>query len=295
MKKSIVWIWLWVYNKLMSLFHEVRWYNDGMKDVWETDLDWVVWQEKAVTLEEVKRFNVLEKPEISYNQNHGDHKSCCTLYAPLTAISHITWYEFSPEEIEDAVKFAETRWYVRMQWWYTQSWVDSIVKRWNTNNTDNQMRFFKVVNWQDDDVINTLNEKWRPLVSSIRADSEWSRDREADGWIHGKSFLKKWWHAICGYFFGGDRFNDSYKWRKYNKYGVYTKDYLIQSGNFYPSQYVIFPLNMLDNDTNEELIKNIDEIKTFNSAMWNKTKDSKLRNYLHLVNRLLQQYKDKIS
>lgn len=293
-KLSIKELWENLINRFKSLFHTVRWYDDGAIDIGREDTDFTVGDEWAITKDEIKNLPTIKIAKHAYNQKQRDWSSCCTIFSAFTVISNIMDYKFSDREIEEMIQLAETKWYVRLKWWATKKGVETAVEYWNKKYPSKKVLYF--VDMHGSDVFLELTKKWYPYSSTIRWDSEWSRDRSDNWWVDGVSFLKKRGHALCWYSEFWCRKLDSYNWyrSRYNDYGVSNPEKLLNNWNMYYPVYFIIQEKDILNDTNIELKANIDEILKFNSDMWNKTKDSKLRNYLNISNNQLRKYKNKL-
>jgi len=187
--------------------------------------------------------NTVEIPEntnttrYEYNQaGQRRTRNACGIYAPLGAISDLTGYKFTTEEILDCVNLAEAEYgWKEDSGMYMSKWVDCARNWWNAKFPEKKVYSLKFSLW-DTYSLDAL-KKNHSLIVWYRTSREYYNDSQDDGVVTGENFPKwgghltrceKWVHIL-----------DSYaSVKKYNKYEIDTIFTLRKNWVYFPSAYL---------------------------------------------------------
>ena len=235
---------------------------------------------------------LVKKDEIrfSYNQykNSWSYTSC-TIFSAVGALSDLTNYEFSYDEIHEIDELSYTRWRIRGQWWWVQSAYKLGADWWNERHPDKQVAYYRISKY-DDDIMENCLSKLYVLGWNLHLTDEYRKDKE-DWMIDWTDFWTLTnWHAVGIVNKDNQRsVKDSgsipYYWLK-NKVSKIT--------NFWPNFYIY----VLVNDKLEE-VKRLNEIKAkivnwmeLNSELWHLSNSELHKDKLHDMNNF---YRDWLS
>lgn len=231
--------------------------------------DFLLWNIDEKTLEDYLENTKEDNPKIFYNQAALTRtRNACTLFWSFWAISDLTWYKFSQEEILEICDIAEAKYgWKEASWGYIYKAVDCVRNYWNEKNPEKEVVSFRV-NLRDSkdlDIIKKLYEKKKTLVIWYRTTIEHFKDSQ-DNWVLDNTcFLSCWAKATWGHCI---RYNhsqniDNYEWRK--KYNSYENNQLVWLANewtYYPSVYVYFYKSEF-----ESIFKDVQEWAAFFEAI----------------------------
>jgi hypothetical protein len=84
------------------------------------------------SLEDFLKNTKADKPKYFYNQyTDPNTRYSCTLFWSFGAVSDLTWYQFTKEDINQINKRAISLWLDPHKGWWTRKAVDLIRKWWN--------------------------------------------------------------------------------------------------------------------------------------------------------------------
>lgn len=240
---------------------------------WEKATDYILMEwdiNKLPTLYEQD----LKRYEYKQNKYERGAKSC-TIFSAISAVSDLFNYEFSYDEIKeiDDQSYAKNR--IKWQWWYTQSAVDLVAKRWNEHHSDLGKVAYYRVDMNDDASIEKILEKNYDICTGFYWNAKYKSDYSEDGVLNWTEFgASTYWHAVPLIWYAGKRFvKDNYKGRKYN---IYEIEHKMSEITCYHNYWYVYTKVAEDN---LEEIKRLNEIKSKCNLLIDE-----LWNLWHLVN-----------
>lgn len=233
---------------------------------------------------------LVKKDEIRFEYNQGNQdrsRVSCTIFAAMWMLSDLINYEFSLDQIKEVDELSYTRGRIRGQWWYVQSAVKLVADRYNESDLSKKygkIAYYRISKY-DDDILEWVINKLYTIDWNHWLNAEYTKDKK-DWMIDGTDF---WtitsWHSvdiICKW--GQRSVKNSYKWAKYNIYGLKNK--LSAITNFWTYFYVYTIVG-----ENLEEIKRLNEFKSAllvaieqNSKLRHLTKDKNYQSILHYTN-----------
>lgn len=237
---------------------------------------------------------LVKKDEIRYEYNQWNQdwsRNSCTIFAAMGMLSDLINYEFSLAELKevDELSYNNPKYHLRQrwEWWYVKDAVDLVADRYN--NSKLSEKYWKVAYYRiskfDDEILENVIGKLYTIDWNHWLNSEYTKDK-ADWMIDWTEFGNNTnWHSVDIICKSGQRsVKNSYKWAKYNIYGLKNK--LSAITNFWPYFYVY----VIVGDNLEE-IKRLNEFKSnlllaieTNSKMWHQTNDTNYQAILHYTN-----------
>ena len=135
--------------------------------------------------------------QIQYNQDLV-HKNSCFLHWPCGAISDLTWYKFTTEQLQDMIEFCYLQKWANPEWgWYFNEAVKYVSKYVNTHilKWEQKAIYYRIPYTQYNDILS----KWHSIITWFNVRSGWRNDKEDDWilnnstWEYGTIFN---WHCI---------------------------------------------------------------------------------------------------
>lgn len=235
---------------------------------------------------------LVKKDEIRFEYNQGKQswsKASCTIFAAMWMLSDLINYEFSLAELKEVDELSYERGRIRWQWWYVQSAVKLVADRYNESKlseTHWKVAYYRISKY-DNDIVENVIDKLYTIDWNLCPTLDYINDYSADWMVDWKSFgVDTNWHSIDVISNNWQRsVKDSYKWRKYNIYGLKNK--LSSMSNFWAYFYVY----TLVKDNALEDIKRLNEFKAAllvaieqNSKLRHLTNDTNYQSILHYMN-----------
>lgn len=231
--------------------------------IWESNSDYILCDGDIDILPQL-----FKKDEIRYEYNQWKNKwseVSCTIFAALGMYSDLTNYEFSYDEIKevDDTSYNNPKYeHIRLpwKWWYVSDAVKH-VRNYVNNRKDLVEKYWKIAYYRiskyDDEILEWVLNKLYTIDGNFCPTAEYNQDR-ADWMIDWKNFWYNTnWHSVDAICNNWQRsIKDSYKWRKYNIYGIKNK--FSELTNYWPYFYVY----TLVKEDNYEEIKRLNEIKS---------------------------------
>lgn len=240
---------------------------------------------------------LVKKDEIRYEYNQWNQdwsRNSCTIFAAMGMLSDLINYEFSLAELKEVDELSYERGRVRGQGWYVQSAV-KLVADWY-NNSKLSEKYWKVAYYRiskfDDEVLENVIGKLYTIDWNHWLNSEYTKDK-ADWMIDWTEFGNNTnWHSVDIICKSGQRsVKNSYKWAKYNIYGLKNK--LSAITNFWPYFYVY----TIVGEDNLDRIKKLNEIKAkivnwmgINSELWHLSGSDLHKDKLHEMNNFFRDW-----
>ncbi len=230
-----------------------------------SESDYIIWGENDYNIPE----NTNKKKHF-YNQwKLKRTRNWCWLYWSAWAISDLTWYEFSEEEMLDITNLAESKYWRKEDWWmYMSRAVDCLRNWWNTKFPNDKLISFRLKIW--DEKSTEALKKNHSLVIWYRTSSAYYKDSQDNWVIDWEDFSKNWWHLVrCNIGDKAIHIDDNYFWKK--KYNTYINNKLwklVNKGIFFPSAYLF----LKDNTMKDKIRDNIDipkAIEAMDKWFWN--------------------------
>ena len=199
-------------------------------------------------------------------------------------LSDLINYEFSLDQLKEVDELSYERWRIRGQWWYVQSAVKLVADRYNESDLSKKygkIAYYRISKY-DDEILEWVINKLYTIDWNHWLDSRYTADKK-DWMIDGTDFgTQTSWHSVDIICKAGQRsVKNSYKWAKYNIYGLKNK--LSAITNFWTYFYVYTIVG-----DNLEEIKRLNELKTecLNciTSLWNirhMTNDTNFQWVLH--------------
>ena len=204
---------------------------------------------------------LVKKDEIRFEYNQGNQdrsRVSCTIFAAMWMLSDLINYEFSLNQIKEVDELSYERGRIRGQWWYVQSAVKLVADRYNESDLSKKygkIAYYRISKY-DDEILEWVINKLYTIDWNHWLDSRYTADKK-DWMIDGTDFgTQTSWHSvdiICKW--GQRSVKNSYKWAKYNIYGLKNK--LSAITNFWTYFYVYTIVG-----DNLEEIKRLNELKT---------------------------------
>lgn len=205
----------------------------------ENENDWIIASES--TLEIPRNTNTIKH---YYNQAAQKRTySWCGIYASLGAISDLTWYKFTTQEILECIDLAEAKYgWVEWEGMYLSKAIDCARAYWNTKFPEKKV-FSTRFTLGDDTSLEAL-QKWHSLVVWYKTSREYNLDSQDDGMIQGKDFPKWGGHLVrCN---KGVYIDDNYDGvKKYNRYENDKIFELKKNEVYFPSAYLFLKYNTM--------------------------------------------------
>ena len=233
---------------------------------------------------------LVKKDEIRYEYNQWAKdwsRVSCTIFAAMWMLSDLINYEFSEAELKEVDELSYGRWRIRGQWWYVQSAVKLVADRYNES--DLSKKYGKIAYYRiskfDDDILEWVINKLYTIDWNHWLNAEYTKDKK-DWMIDGTDFWTQTsWHSVDIICKAGQRsVKNSYKWAKYNIYGLKNK--LSAITNFWTYFYVYTIVG-----ENLEEVKRLNEFKSAllvaieqNSKLRHLTNDKNYQSILHYTN-----------
>lgn len=260
--------------------------------IWETDTDYLLcnWDTDLLP-------PLVKKNEIRYEYNQWANKwseVSCTIFAAMGMLSDLIDVEWTLDQIKEVdnlsynnPKYPPIR--IPGHWWYVKSAVDLVADWYNSSELSKQygkVAYYRISKY-DDEIIEDVIWKLYTIDWNMGLTSTFKQDYKADWMVDWTNFGSNTnWHSIDIICKDGQRsVKDSYKWRKYNIYGLKNK--LSAITNFWPYFYVY---TLVREDKFEE-IKRLNELKSkivqvidLNSQIWHLANDTTYKNLLHQMN-----------
>lgn len=212
-----------------------------------SDNDYLLWSVEHDSLN--KHLNNIKPDNVIYGYNQASTRRtrmACTLYWNIWAVSDLTEYKFSHQEILEICDIAEKDYgWSESRGWYIFKWVDCVRNYWNNNNPDKQIVSFRINLKTDTEILNKLEWK-KTLVIWYRTTREHYVDSQ-DNWVLDKKcFISCWAKQLWGHCI---RYNnqeniDNYKGhKKYNAYYNNNLQFLSKEWTYFKYAYVYFYKN----------------------------------------------------
>ncbi len=230
-----------------------------------SELDYKLWSEWT----DIKIPKNTNTERRFYNQWKSERTgNWCWLFWSAWAVSDLTWYKFSIEELLDIVNLAE-KWYGRTEkWWMYMSKAIDCVRAWrNKKFPKNKITSFRTTIWSE--IFKEWLNKNHTFVVWYRTSKEYYKDSQDDWIISWEDFPKNWWHLVRTNLNTVIKIDDNYFWTK--KHNTYTNNKikkLVDNWVFFPSAYLF----LKDTTMKDEIRDNIDLEKAkemFDLWYWN--------------------------
>lgn len=182
-----------------------------------------------------------DKYQYEYNQRKWEYtRNGCTIFMALWAISDMTGYKFSDDEILDICKLCEAKYGWSPSWGnYLHKSVDCVRNWWNAKFPDNKLVSFR---------FRLDSQEGQRLLDSNKTVCIWFHtsvkhynDAQDNGNLDSETFAwaeKGGGHAVR---INNYKTIDNYSgWKKYNKYGTKKILSYVQDGTYFPHAYVFF-------------------------------------------------------
>ena len=237
---------------------------------------------------------LVKKDEIRYEYNQWNQdwsRNSCTIFAAMGMLSDLINYEFSLAELKevDELSYDNPKYHLRQrwEWWYVKDAVDLVADRYNNSKLSEKhwkVAYYRISKF-DDEILENVIGKLYTIDWNHWLNSEYTKDK-ADWMIDWTEFGNNTnWHSVDIICKSSQRsVKNSYKWAKYNIYGLKNK--LSAITNFWPYFYVYTIVG-----DNLEEIKRLNEFKSnlllaidTNSKMWHQTNDTNYQAILHYTN-----------
>lgn len=235
----------------------------------ENDVNWLILDDNTISeldyligsIADVKIPENLNKTRFFYNQANMRDKNniylntrwSCGLFGSMGAISDLTWYEFTKDDILEIQKLAIDKFGLSVPWgMYMSKAVDCLRTWWNAKFPDNKLITFRTTIWTD--VFLEALEKNHSPVIWYRTSVEYSKDSQ-DNWIvDWEDFPNDWGgHLVRTNFNSEIKIDDNYVWWK--PYNTYTNNKLVKLKEkwvFFPSAYLfLYDTSMTDQIKND--------------------------------------------
>jgi hypothetical protein len=204
---------------------------------------------------------LVKKDETRFEYNQGNQewsRLSCTIFAAMWMLSDLINYEFSLDQLKEVDELSYGRWRIRGQWWWVQSAVKLVADRYNESDLSKKygkIAYYRISKY-DDEILEWVINKLYTIDWSHWLDSRYTADRK-DWMIDGTDFWTVTnWHSVDIICKAGQRsVKNSYKWAKYNIYGLKNK--LSAITNFWTYFYVYTIVG-----ENLEEVKRLNELKT---------------------------------
>lgn len=260
--------------------------------IWESDTDYLLcnWDSDLLP-------PLIKKNEVRFEYNQWANKwseVSCTIFAAMWMLSDLIDVEWTYDQIKEVDNLSynnpdylpmRTPWH----WWYVKSAVD-LVADWY-NKSELAKKYGKVAYYRiskfDDEIIENVINKLYTIDWNMWLPTAFKQDYKEDWMVDWTNFwVNTNWHSIDIICRNWQRsVKDSYKWRKYNIYGLKNK--LSAITNFWPYFYVY----TLVREWAENDIKRLNEMKSkivqaidLNSQLWHLANDTTYKNLLHQMN-----------
>lgn len=228
---------------------------------WAEDTDYLLCNGESDLLP-----TLYKKDEIRFEYNQWNQewsRNSCTIFAAIGMLSDLINYEFTLDQIKevDDLSYNNPKYHIRKKWdwWYVKDAVDLVADRYN--NSKLSEKYWKVAYYRiskyDDDIMEDVIDKlytidWNHWLNSsyTKDKADWMIDWTDFGYVtnwHSVDVIQKTWQRSV---------KNSYKWAKYNIYGL--KNPLSKITNFWPYFYVY----TLVKDNALEEIKRLNELKS---------------------------------
>jgi hypothetical protein len=116
--------------------------------------------------------------KIQYNQLDV-HEMSCTICASAGAISDLTGYRFTNDQLSGLVEEAKQDDFSDSQGWYINKAIDLVRKWWKANNPDSDLSSYQI-DLKKDKFMEAL-EKGYSVVTGYSGNSQYDQDVQADG------------------------------------------------------------------------------------------------------------------
>lgn len=205
------------------------------------------------------------KPYLELNQASDKFtRSSCVLYSTAWALSDLTWYKFTQEDMVEITELAHSMWLKKEGWWmFLWNWP-KVLKKWWKDRFHEDLIYYRLDIKKDLDYV---LDKWYTVISSYKT-TEWYLLDILDNWqidtIDGFKY-RWWWHAIR--IVEKWKIVDSYKPRPYN---IYTNEHIldfVEKWKWRDYWFIILPKKLImqdfiDVDKNHPFYKEIMELKS---------------------------------
>lgn len=269
---------------------------NGCLWVWEKETDFILeeWEIDGLP-------TLFDQDEIFFEYNQNDHersKKSCTLFNAFGAVSDLRNYEFTIDQIKEIDDLSYTKWRLKWYWRATQSAVDLVAKRRNSNE-ELVKKYWKVayyrINMMNDELVQKILDKNYTICRGFKWNSEYQKDYRSDGVLNWTEFGQKTYsHSTALRKINWKKcIKDSYKWRTNN--GRYTNIYEIKplcseeiKGWTFFFRWYLF--TKVKEDNFEDLIRlekfkrTLNVAMTANSELRHLTNDPKYKDRLHSLN-----------
>jgi hypothetical protein len=229
-----------------------------------SELDFLVWN-----------WDDYKIPQNTNNQRHFYNqgelrrtRNACALYWCAWAISDLTSYKFSKDELLEIVDLAEAEyWWIEDFGMYMYKAVDCLRNWWNTKFPDDKLMTFRMTIW--DEKFEEALRKWHSLVVWYRTSPEYLTDSQDNWEIEWDDFPKKWWHLVRVNQDTSIKIDDNYFGQK--KFNTYINNKIVTlraNWVYFPSAYIF----LKDTTMQDEIRANIDlerAKKMFDDGYWN--------------------------
>jgi hypothetical protein len=227
----------------------IDWVEYGGAMDWIKESDWILW--RTITVEELPIAPMrYEDTERQVNQN-DIYPNICTVCDCLGAISDVTGYKFTAEQIMDIVRKWEkdpVNPFDKSIGWWLHIAVD-YCRRYCNENLGMKISSISVAIWSKQH--NIALSKWYTIATWHKGNSSYNIDRDDDG------ILIDWWvykpstygHANAQFVYSWDSRlmkRDSYYWRSTNIYENKAQDKMIKEQRQFKRGFIFFPQHIMD-------------------------------------------------
>lgn len=233
---------------------EMRWWAHEQ----ENDEDWQFWEDTpwpAINVEDLPPLDVVS--QIEYHQTKERWKNTCTMVTSAGAVGDLTHQRFDADARADTVATADG--YDPSRWRFTDKAVKHIQNK--TKEHLGEIVYFHKFPTRNRELRRKLTEKWYRVITGYKGNSEYNKDRDADGVVTKTHTPTTYAHLVR--FRSLKTIIDNYFGRKTNVYDNETIDTMIEKWLLHNRAYVYYK-------PTPKIGRTIEEWKQASKAYWDK-------------------------